>query len=216
MASSAGIIPRPRFGQPGEEPADGQSLAAAVARSPTAVLTFPAAVATLFTEVLPWVRAVSLDFSVVRADSSPLIWELNWPWASRRTSLASAVIALMSAVTVLAVASDGVRCAKLVPVARSAATSAHSAEDGDPLPAAAGADADTVTVGDAVAAADPLEDGAGGLEDELQEATASATGTARSPAAQELTRFDGDDIFLLRIGMGTLAGTRHGLPLPRR
>jgi hypothetical protein len=171
-------------------------------------LTFLAAVATLLTEVVPWVRAVTRDFSVVRADWSPLIWELNWPWASRRTSFASAVMALMSAVTVRAVVSDGVRCAKLVPVAHSAATSAHSAEDGDPLPAAAGADADAVTVGDAVAVdtADPLADAPGGLEEELQAATASTMGTAASPAAHERMRLDGDDISLLRAGIGPRLG----------
>ena len=109
-------------------------------------------------------------------------------------SFTSVVMVLMSAVTVLAVAADGVRCAKLTAVVRSAATSAHRAGDGAPLPAA-GADGDAV----AVAIADPLEEAAGELDEELQEATASATGTAASPAFQGLMRLNRDDISLLRV-----------------
>ena len=145
-----------------------------------AALTFLAAAVTLLTEAVPWVRAVSRDLSVVRADSSPLIWELNWPWASRRTSFASAVMALMSAVTVVAVVTDGVRVAKLVRGGPQRGDVRAQRRGRRPLPAGADAvaDGDAVTVG----TADPLADADGELEEELQEATASATGTARSPA----------------------------------
>lgn len=194
-----------------EEPADGQVLPTAVMRSSARTLTFLAAVVTLPSEAVPWLRAVCRDLRLVRADFSSLICELNCAWASWLVLFTSVVMVLMSAETVFAVAAEGLRCAKLVTVFRSAATSAHSAEDCIPLPADAGADADAVTTG----VADSLEEAAAGeLEEELQETTASATGTASSPAFQGLMPLNRDDISLLRVGMALRMRAHRGAYFP--
>lgn len=175
-----------------EEATEGQAFLAAAARPSARVLTFFAAVVTLLTEALPWLTPVSFDRSVAREDLSALTWGVNFPWASRETLFSSVPMSWTSALTVLAVAVDGFRCAKLVAVWCKLERSWHSAEVWVPLPAGAGADA-------VVGGADGLDE-ADDDADEPQAPTATATNAARTTAVQGLMALT-RDIFPPRSGL---------------